>query len=73
MLVAPGLINCHAHVPMVLWRGLAEDASVERWFNDLMWPLENNIQSEDIYWGMLLGLIEQIESGVTSVADHYFT
>lgn len=72
MLVAPGLINCHAHVPMVLWRGLAEDASVERWFNDLMWPLENNIQPEDIYWGMLLGLIEQIESGVTSVADHYF-
>lgn len=72
MLVAPGLINCHAHVPMVLWRGLAEDASVERWFNDLMWPLENNLQPEDVYWGMLLGLIEQIESGVTSVADHYF-
>ena len=23
MLVMPGLINCHAHVPMVLWRGLA--------------------------------------------------
>lgn len=72
MLVMPGLINCHAHVPMVLWRGLAEDASVERWFNDLMWPLENNLQPEDVYWGMLLGLIEQIESGVTAVADHYF-
>lgn len=71
-LVMPGLINCHAHVPMVLWRGLAEDASIERWFNDLMWPLENNLQPEDVYWGMLLGLIEQIESGVTSVADHYF-
>jgi 5-methylthioadenosine/S-adenosylhomocysteine deaminase len=71
-LVMPGLINCHAHVPMVLWRGLAEDASVERWFNDLMWPLENNLEPEDVYWGMLLGLIEQIESGVTAVADHYF-
>jgi 5-methylthioadenosine/S-adenosylhomocysteine deaminase len=72
LLLMPGLINCHAHVPMVLWRGLAEDASVERWFNDLMWPLENNLQPEDVYWGMLLGLIEQIESGVTAVADHYF-
>ncbi len=72
LLVMPGLINCHAHVPMVLWRGLAEDASIERWFNDLMWPLENNLQPEDVYWGMLLGLIEQIESGVTAVADHYF-
>jgi 5-methylthioadenosine/S-adenosylhomocysteine deaminase len=37
-----------------------------------MWPLENNLQLEDVYWGMLLGLIEQIESGVTAVADHYF-
>jgi 5-methylthioadenosine/S-adenosylhomocysteine deaminase len=72
MLVMPGLINCHAHVPMVLWRGLAEDASIDRWFNDLMWPLENNLQPEDVYWGMLLGLIEQIECGVTAVADHYF-
>lgn len=71
-LVMPGLINTHAHTPMVLWRGLAEDVSTERWFNDLMWPLENNLQPEDVYWGMLLGLIEQIESGVTSVADHYF-
>lgn len=72
LLVMPGLINCHAHVPMVLWRGLAEDASIDRWFNDMMWALENNLQAEDVYWGMLLGLIEQIECGVTSVADHYF-
>ncbi len=71
-LVMPGLINCHAHVPMVLWRGLAEDVSIDRWFNDFMWPLEHNLQPEDVYWGMLLGLIEQIEAGVTSVADHYF-
>ncbi|MEO0562249.1 MAG: amidohydrolase family protein, partial [Chloroflexota bacterium] len=71
-LAMPGLINCHAHVPMVLWRGLAEDASIDRWFNDLMWPLEHNLEPEDVYWGMLLGLIEQIEAGVTSVADHYF-
>src|SRR5690606_17596447 len=61
-----------AHVPMVVWRGLEEDASVERWLNDLMWPLENNLELEDVYWGMLLGLIEQVESGVTAVADHYF-
>jgi 5-methylthioadenosine/S-adenosylhomocysteine deaminase len=72
MLLMPGLINCHAHVPMVLWRGLAEDASIDRWFNDMMWALEHNLQPDDVYWGMLLGLIEQIECGVTAVADHYF-
>jgi 5-methylthioadenosine/S-adenosylhomocysteine deaminase len=72
MLAMPGLINTHAHVPMVIFRGLAEDVSIERWFNEFMWPLESNLIEEDVYWGMLLGLAEMIEGGVTTVADHYF-
>jgi 5-methylthioadenosine/S-adenosylhomocysteine deaminase len=72
MLAIPGLINCHAHVPMVLFRGLAEDVSIESWFNDYIWPLESNLEEEDVYWGMQLGLAEMIQSGVTTVADHYF-
>ena len=71
-LAIPGLINCHAHVPMVLFRGLAEDVGIESWFNDYIWPLESNLEPEDVYWGMLLGLAEMIQSGVTTVADHYF-
>lgn len=72
MLAMPGLINTHAHVAMVIFRGLAEDVPLERWFNDYMWPLERNLEEEDVYWGMLLGLAEMIEAGVTCVADHYF-
>jgi 5-methylthioadenosine/S-adenosylhomocysteine deaminase len=72
MVAMPGLINTHSHVPMVIFRGLAEDVSLETWFNDYMWPLESNLQEEDVYWGMLLGLAEMIEAGVTCVADHYF-
>lgn len=72
MLAIPGLINTHAHVPMVLFRGLVEDVSVESWFNDYVWPLESNLTAEDVYWGALLGMAEMIESGVTCVADHYF-
>jgi 5-methylthioadenosine/S-adenosylhomocysteine deaminase len=72
MLAMPGLINTHSHVPMVIFRGLAEDVSLEKWFNEYMWPLESNLQEEDVYWGMLLGLAEMIEAGVTTVADHYF-
>jgi 5-methylthioadenosine/S-adenosylhomocysteine deaminase len=71
-LAMPGLINTHSHVPMVIFRGLAEDVSIERWFNEYMWPLESNLTEEDVYWGMLLGLVEMIEGGVTTVADHYF-
>jgi len=72
MLAMPGLINTHAHVPMVLFRGLAEDVPLERWFNEFIWPLESNLTEEAVYWGMQLGLIEMIEGGVTTVADHYF-
>ncbi len=71
-LALPGLINTHAHVPMAIFRGLAEDVSIEKWFNEYMWPLESNLQPEDVYWGMQLGLAEMIEAGVTTVADHYF-
>lgn len=68
----PGFINTHAHVPMVLWRGLGEDVNMESWFNDYIWHLEANLQPEDVYWGMQLGLLEMIEAGITAVSDHYW-
>lgn len=70
--VMPGFVNCHAHVPMVLFRGLAEDVSIDRWFNEFIWPLESNLVADDVYWGMLLGAAEMIRAGITTVADHYF-
>jgi 5-methylthioadenosine/S-adenosylhomocysteine deaminase len=72
MLAIPGLINTHTHAPMVLFRGLAEDVSIESWFNDYIWPLESNEEPEDIYWGAQLAIAEMIQSGVTTFADHYF-
>ena len=68
----PGFINTHAHVPMVLWRGLGEDVNIESWFNDYIWHLEANLEPDDVYWGMQLGLLEMIEAGITSVSDHYW-
>lgn len=72
LLAIPGLMNTHAHVPMVLFRGLAEDVSVLAWFNDYIFPLESSLTPEDVYWGAMLGMAEMIRAGVTSVADHYF-
>ncbi len=72
MIAMPGLINAHCHNPMVLFRGAGEDVAIDRWFNEVIWPLESNLTPEDVYWGALLGLAEMIEAGVTTVADHYF-
>ncbi|MFQ3660919.1 MAG: amidohydrolase [Chloroflexaceae bacterium] len=73
MLAIPGLINCHAHTAMSLFRGVAEDVPIEAWFNEHIWPMETNLTAEDVYWGALLGIAEMIEAGVTCVADHYFS
>ncbi len=72
MAALPGLINTHAHTAMVLFRGAAEDVPIEQWFNDHVWSLETNLTPDDVAWGMRLGIAEMIESGVTTVADHYF-
>lgn len=72
MLAVPGMINTHAHVPMVLFRGAAEDVTLTEWFNDYIFPMESNLTPEDVYWGALLGIAEMIEAGITYVADHYF-
>ncbi len=72
LLAVPGMINTHAHVPMVLFRGAAEDVPLTEWFNDYIFPMESNLTPEDVYWGALLGIAEMIEAGITYVADHYF-
>ena len=68
----PGLINCHTHVPMTLFRGLAEDQPLKRWLKEKIWPLEAKLKPEDIYAGALLGCLEMIKSGTTCFADMYF-
>lgn len=72
MAALPGLINTHAHAAMVLFRGAAEDVPIDTWFNEYIWTLESNLDGDDVYWGALLAMAEMIESGVTTVADHYF-
>jgi len=68
----PGLVNLHSHTAMTLLRGVAEDVTVEDWFNSHIWLYEKNLTPYDVYVGTLLGAAEMLLSGVTWVADHYF-
>ena len=36
----PGLINCHTHVAMTLFRGIAEDQPLNTWLTETIWPIE---------------------------------
>jgi len=68
----PGLVNAHTHIPMSLFRGLADDLPLDSWLRDHIWPAEKHLSDEDIYWGSLLSLAEMVKSGTTQIADMYF-
>jgi len=72
MVALPGLVSCHTHVPMTLFRGLGEDKQLREWLGKTIWPLEAKLKPRDIYEGALLGNLEMIKSGTTCFADMYF-
>lgn len=71
-IVIPGLINTHTHLSMTLFRGLADDLSLDSWLNNHIWPMEANLNGDFCYIGALLGAVELIKSGTTTFSDMYF-
>lgn len=71
-IVMPGLIDAHTHIAMSLLRNYADDLPLMRWLKDKIWPLEEKLTAQDVYWGSLLGIAELIRSGVTCFVDMYF-
>lgn len=71
-LVLPGFVNAHTHLPMVLFRGLADDLLLRVWLEEHIWPIEKDLHPEEVYWGALFGLAEMIHGGTTTCADMYF-
>lgn len=70
--ITPGFVNLHSHSPMSIMKGIAEDISIDRWFNEKIFPYESKLEAEDVYWGAMLASLEMIDCGVTAFADHYF-
>jgi 5-methylthioadenosine/S-adenosylhomocysteine deaminase len=71
--IMPGLINCHTHAPMTLFRGLADDLPLEIWLHKHIWPAEAwAVKPETAYWGTLLAVSEMIRGGTTLFTDMYF-
>jgi 5-methylthioadenosine/S-adenosylhomocysteine deaminase len=72
-LVMPGMINGHAHAAMSLFRGVAEDHSLNDWLQRYIFPAEKRNVTEDfVFWGTRLGVLEMLRGGVTTYADMYY-
>ncbi len=72
-IVLPGLVNAHTHLPMSLFRGLADDLPLERWLNDHIFPVEAaHLDPHTVRTGTLLSCAEMLLSGTTTCCDGYF-
>ena len=72
-LITPGLINGHTHIPMVLFRGLADDLDLQEWLTKYIFPAEaKNVTEDFVRVGARLGLAEMIRGGTTTYCDMYY-
>ena len=72
MAVIPGFVNAHTHAAMTLLRGLGEEAPLMEWLQNKIWPVEEKLTPEYIYWGTLSAMLEMLSTGTTCFADMYF-
>ena len=71
--VIPGLINTHTHIPMSLFRGIADDLDLQEWLTKYIFPAEGkNVDEKLVRTGTRLGLAEMIRGGTTTYCDMYY-
>ena len=68
----PGLINCHTHSAMTLFRGYAGGHPLEKWLSDYIFPAEDKLREPDFAAGNMLAICEMLASGTTCFMDMYF-
>lgn len=68
----PGLINAHAHLSMSIFRETLDGYTLQDWLTKKIWPMEDKLTSEDIYFASMMSAIEMISTGCTTANDQYF-
>lgn len=71
-LIMPGFKNAHAHSPMTFLRSFADDLPLAQWLNEQVFPREDKLTPEDVYWLSKLAFLEYLTSGITASFDMYF-
>jgi len=67
----PGLVNAHTHLYQVLLRAVWEDLELMPWLRRI-YGCARVLRPEHFFAGSLLGCVEAIRSGVTTVCEHNF-
>lgn len=70
-LAFPGLVNCHTHIPMSLFRGYAEGMHLQDWLQKKIWPAEARLNPQHVYAGSMASILEMVRSGTTCFNEMY--
>jgi 5-methylthioadenosine/S-adenosylhomocysteine deaminase len=70
--VVPGLVNAHSHLFQTFVRGLADDKPLLQWLETAIWPVMHAVTEEEMYLASLLGMVENVRSGATSIIDNQY-
>ena len=69
LVILPGLVQAHIHLCQTLFRGLADDLSLETWLAKRIWPLEAAHTDSSIHASAMLGAAELLLGGTTAILD----
>jgi len=72
MAVMPGIVNAHTHLFQTFIRGLADDKPLIDWLKAAIWPVAQALTEEEAYVAAIVGMVENIRGGATSVIDHQY-
>lgn len=72
-ILMPGFVNAHAHNVMTLLRGVKQDASLQTWLFDHIFPNEAKLTEDDVFVGEMLGIAEGLKAGITCFEENYFS
>ncbi len=69
MIAMPGFVNGHIHLWQSALRGIAADWTLDHYFSMLIGKVVGLYTPHDAYIGNLVGALDQINSGVTTLFD----
>jgi 5-methylthioadenosine/S-adenosylhomocysteine deaminase len=70
-LVLAGFTNAHTHLEQTFMRGYSANKSLLHWLKNYIWKLQGAMDVEDVRLATMLGMVEAMRGGATTIIDHH--
>ncbi len=74
-LILPGFVCAHTHLYSALSRGMPGPRTAAKTFPEMLarvwWTLDQALDEESIYYSAMVGAVEAVRAGTTTIVDHH--